>query len=201
MTEGLIWIKSASSFEATSTFLLPETGLLKKLLGPFFTIGLGVLAILVGENCSYSLSLLPMTRSLLFSAISSRFGGGFKVLNFEKSEIVWGYCSCCCCYCCSYCYCICCCCSLSSDTSCWMVLATIFVFSISPTVGRLLYFVCSIDLTNARMPSEYILGSCGGPPWTIFKARNWRLLASKGGCKAHISKRRAPSDHTSVLKE
>ena len=68
-------------------------------------------------------------------------------------------------------------------------------------VGRKLGLVLSIHLINWLSSLEYWGGMCEKEPFTIFKARNWMLLAVKGGVRAHISYRMAPSDQMSVLNE
>ena len=67
--------------------------------------------------------------------------------------------------------------------------------------GLRLGLVFSIDFINWLSSYEYRLGILANDPLTIFKAKNCKLLAVKGGERQHISNKRAPSDQISVLNE
>lgn len=147
----------------------------KKLLGPFLTTTWGVFDLLIEQTSSSSfLWFFNSTISLLFSCGSnpSKFGGGFSVPSRLKSETVWeiglgwGY---------------------RPSFNRLIVSSMIRSLKIWWIVGRLDSLVCSIKRTKLRSPSEYIFGRGGGAPCTIFKARNCKLLAWNGGCRAHSS--------------
>lgn len=61
--------------------------------------------------------------------------------------------------------------------------------------------VFNIDFIRAFKSAEYWGGMLAYEPLTIFKAKNWRLLAVNGGTKAQISYSKAPSDHISDVNE
>ena len=68
-------------------------------------------------------------------------------------------------------------------------------------VGLWFGLVLSIDLINRDKSWEYWVGIFAKDPLTILRAKNCKLLAVKGGLREHISKRMAPNDQISVLKE